>query len=290
MNLELSDLFTVTADFETTQNAKPSMKVGDRNLQVRRLHQKVIPFAKILLGIRHLEKPIQYISCYLRRESPDQIRFKDGLRINFSSNPHDIVSVAVVFLQKDYGTVDRQSVVMDIGANIGTFALFAAQCGASKVFAFEPNKEAYGVLCKNIKDNNFDDVIHPFNCAISDSIGQVCIPRNSSPYNKIVEQGNDTETAPTDYDMVAADTVGNFMHKHSINHIDLIKMDCEGAEFSILPSLSDDTWTRISKIRMEYHRDPEPLIDLSHMNNFNIDRLKRRTKTKGDMWLTNGAT
>ena len=101
--------------------------------------------------------------------------------------------------------VDRQSVVMDIGANIGTFALYAAQCGASKVFAIEPNKESFDVLCKNIADNHLRDVIHPVNCAIGGSIGQVGIPKGSSPYNQILEQDNDTTS--TDYDMVAVSTL-----------------------------------------------------------------------------------
>ena len=266
------------------------MRIGDRDLKISDLHKKVIPFARILWGIRNLENPIHYLLCYLKRESPGQVRFKNGLKINLSSNPHDTISVAVVFLQKNYGTVEPHSVVMDIGANIGTFSLYAAYCGASTVFAIEPNKEAYEVLCKNIKDNKFDEIIYPVNCAISDSVGQVGIPKNSSPYNKTIEPSVVANHTSTDYDMVAADSISNFMKTNDVKHIDLLKMDCEGAEFSILPSFSKDTWDKISKIRMEYHQDPKKLIDLSHRHNFSVVRMVKHSETNGDLWLTNCAT
>ena len=35
--------------------------------------------------------------------------------------------------------------------------------------------------------------------------------------------------------------------------IDLVKMDVEGAEWEILPSIRDDTWARISKLVLEVH-------------------------------------
>ncbi|MDC1295507.1 FkbM family methyltransferase [Myxococcota bacterium] len=266
------------------------MKIGERHIEIRTLLKKVVPFARILWGLRRLEEPLRYLSWYLKRGSPDQVQFKNGLRINFSSNAHDLITVAVVFLQKDYGAIDRQSVVIDIGANIGTFALYAAQCGAAKVFAVEPNKEAFDILCQNVAENRLGDVIYPVNCAISDVAGDVGIPKTSSPYNQIVEIGDNTNVCLADYDIIAADTLSNFMEERKIGKVDLLKLDCEGAEFSILPSLSDGTWEKILKVRMEYHMEPQALVELSREKNFDVVHWRKRTKTKGDLWLRNRAS
>ena len=72
------------------------------------------------------------------------------MTVCLSSHPHDLITVFVIFFHKDYGTIPEQSIVLDIGAHIGALSLYAARRGASKVYAFEPNREAYDVLCRNI--------------------------------------------------------------------------------------------------------------------------------------------
>jgi len=58
-------------------------------------------------------------------------------------------------------------ILFDIGANIGTYSVYAASLGV-KVFAFEPESGSYAILNKNIKINSFDKSIKALNLALND--------------------------------------------------------------------------------------------------------------------------
>ncbi len=49
--------------------------------------------------------------------------------------------------------VTSESVVFDIGAWVGPISLLSAALGAKKVFAFEPDPDAYRMLEKNVRAN-----------------------------------------------------------------------------------------------------------------------------------------
>ncbi len=59
--------------------------------------------------------------------------------------------------------------VLDLGANIGLFAISALENGASRVFCFEPIKSTYNCLVYNAE--RFGNLIETFNIGISDKSG-----------------------------------------------------------------------------------------------------------------------
>src|SRR6516162_5539685 len=60
-------------------------------------------------------------------------------------------------------------IVLDVGANIGVFTLFAAQQGA-QVYAYEPVLPTFEVLQHNIHLHRLDSVAHTRNIGISDRV------------------------------------------------------------------------------------------------------------------------
>jgi FkbM family methyltransferase len=60
-------------------------------------------------------------------------------------------------------------IVVDVGANIGVFTLFAAKQGA-QVYAFEPIPPTFEVLQHNIRLHRLDSVAHTRNIGISDRL------------------------------------------------------------------------------------------------------------------------
>lgn len=63
----------------------------------------------------------------------------------------------------------ENSTVVDVGANIGNHSLyFVKECKANKVIAFEPIKETFKILKKNIEINELKGRIIPYNCGIGD--------------------------------------------------------------------------------------------------------------------------
>lgn len=166
--------------------------------------------------------------AYLKHNSPPQNQFstKDGLQILLSDIIHDAFTVMVIFCREDYGKVTKGSTVLGVGANIGVFSLYAARCGAKKIYVFEPNTESYNILLRNIELNKLEDVITPFNLAAGPVNGAiVSIPKNSSPYNSTV---ND-KLEQLLYDEVETISLPSFITQQKITKIDLLKMDCEVA-------------------------------------------------------------
>jgi FkbM family methyltransferase len=81
----------------------------------------------------------------------------------FSKEPETVKWIEDVFSQN--------SVLYDIGANIGAYSLIAAKTGKfEKIYAFEPVPTTYQNLVKNVLLNNADQVI-PLNVAISNKLG-----------------------------------------------------------------------------------------------------------------------
>lgn len=62
---------------------------------------------------------------------------------------------------------DEESILVDIGANIGLYSLYAAKKG-HKVYAFEPESLNFSCLNMNISDNNLNDKIFAYPIAIND--------------------------------------------------------------------------------------------------------------------------
>lgn len=61
--------------------------------------------------------------------------------------------------------MNKSSKLLDLGANIGVYSLTAIVRGIDSVVAFEPYRENYLSLCRNIDKNNLKNIF-PFNLAV----------------------------------------------------------------------------------------------------------------------------
>ncbi|MFZ4763106.1 MAG: FkbM family methyltransferase [Alphaproteobacteria bacterium] len=61
------------------------------------------------------------------------------------------------------------SIMIDVGANVGMYSVYAAVMNGTKVYAFEPESQNFSLLCQNIFLNKLDEQIHAWPAAISDS-------------------------------------------------------------------------------------------------------------------------
>lgn len=125
-------------------------------------------------------------------------------------------------------------VFIDIGANIGGYALFvAAQAkGRCRVLAIEPQPDIFERLIFNIRQNDFPSV-KALECAVTDSDGEITL---------FIDQGNRGETSVRRVSAeggrsslrVPARTLLTLVQEENYDHIDAIKLDVEGAEDLIL--------------------------------------------------------
>lgn len=131
----------------------------------------------------------------------------------------------------------ESSVVLDIGANSGVFALVAAAMGAKQVHAFEPLPRIYGILCENIKSNTFGSV-KAWQCAVSDKAGEAELfdPGGVAPTSASLSSQFTKSHLCEGYQTirVPVTSVDSFCSEHGICQVDLIKIDVEGYEEFVL--------------------------------------------------------
>ena len=122
-----------------------------------------------------------------------------------------------------------KSVVIDAGAFIGTHTVtFAKMAGYHGfVYAFEPQRIAYNLLCGNVSLNNLLNV-KCFNAGLSDLPGKVHVPL-LAPSSK-QNFGGLNLMGFSEGDMVQITTVDNL----NLKACNLIKADVEGMEANIL--------------------------------------------------------
>ena len=176
---------------------------------------------------------------------------KTGLKIKIRVNSTDLMALTHVWMIQEYSNSDFEindsDVVIDIGAHIGLFTLFASQfCKRGKIFCFEPIKENYELLVENINSNKIKNII-PFNLAVSKVSGSVKIFLNDD------YSGHSMFLETNDFVIVKSKSLFDIFSENNIQECNFLKLDCEGAEYEIINSLSSEFLNKIKKLTIEYH-------------------------------------
>ncbi|TNC12095.1 FkbM family methyltransferase [Methylobacterium terricola] len=124
-------------------------------------------------------------------------------------------------------------VFLDIGANVGAYALFvAAQAGpGARILAVEPQPDIFDKLAFNIAQNPFGSV-KAVACAVADKAGEMTLfvdPRNRGESSlKVVGTSEGAAIR------VPAVSLLDLVRGEGLTRIDAVKLDVEGAEDLIL--------------------------------------------------------
>lgn len=135
--------------------------------------------------------------------------------------------------------LDKNHSYIDIGAWIGSTVLYGCQL-AKHCYAIEPDPVAFEELKKNINlNNNLASKISLSTLCISDSVGVTKLFTNWDML--YVEGGASTssifEKSSGKFWEVKTTTFEKFIQSFEVNDCNFIKMDIEGAEFKILPTM-----------------------------------------------------
>ncbi len=153
--------------------------------------------------------------------------------------------------------IPPRPLVVDIGANAGYFnMLLFSKIADATVYAYEPIPSNYALFQQNIALNPaLGDRIHLFNKAVTGT------PQEA------VELFMETDTANSviasvfsDFDRqnqftlrVPAISLGQILGESQIEHVDLLKIDCEGSEYPIIYETPLSCWGKISVMTIEVH-------------------------------------
>lgn len=134
----------------------------------------------------------------------------------------------------------QATTIFDVGAYIGDISfVYNKLFPHASIYAFEPFPSSYETLCTNTHKS---PTIHPYNIALSEQNGEVSFYSNSfSPTNSLL--ASDTKGADvwgknlltTEHIItVPSATIDSFCETHSVNTIDILKLDVQGAEYKVL--------------------------------------------------------
>jgi FkbM family methyltransferase len=152
-------------------------------------------------------------------------------------------------------------IYVDIGAWIGPTVL-AASRRVAEVFCIEPDPVAYRFLLTNIALNSITNA-HPFNLALSASSG---IRSIADMYNGELGRSSTSLLAGESKKGVRtpALTWSDWRSFAGIDRVDFVKLDIEGGEFELVPSMTDFLRAERPLLYLSVHAPFLPQENQSH--------------------------
>lgn len=184
------------------------------------------------------------------------------VKYKIRANTSDRLVISEVWDLHEYNDSHKLAIkpnytVLVIGAQIGVFSVMAGKKAKSgKVYSFEPFIENYKLLVENISLNKLKNV-KPIMMAVTSKSGEryLNISSSNTGAHSIFATPNGHQVK------IKTTTLEKFIVENKIKNIDLLKMDCEGAEYDIFLNASKKVLSKIDRIIMEFHDDLVPGFD-----------------------------
>jgi len=156
-----------------------------------------------------------------------------------------------------------KDVIVDVGANMGMFSLFANKFYDCKCYAFEPVKSTIDLLKKNIALNQMERSIDLVPYALNDKECdiEIQIDQNNIGASSFIQ---DIEKC-IGLEKIHCITLDKWANENQISKIDFVKADIEGAERNMLLGATEVLQKFAPKLAIcTYHLpdDPQVLEDI----------------------------
>ena len=162
-------------------------------------------------------------------------------------------------------------VVVDAGANVGAFTLYAASKATSgKIYAIEGDKNEFGRLVENIEINSFSNV-ETINAALTDIVGDVTF---SDSHVQPLKTDSMTKSNYVFKGLCKSLTLTELINNYNITKIDFLKLDIEGSEFQVFKESGWLDKTQIIAMELHSTQDSdktEKIVELLKLKNFSVN-------------------
>jgi FkbM family methyltransferase len=224
------------------------------------------------------ENPALILRIFIGKKAAGSktIRLRSGLAFRVRG-AMDVWSIKETFLDRFYErcgfVVQPGWTVIDVGAGLGDFTLFAARVENTRVLAFEPFPESFTLLKENVALNQAKN-IDIFPEAVGSVEGTLLLDlAGGEPLQ--FQSRNSPITQPDSQIAVRARALSEAILQTKQGTCDLLKLDCEGAEYDILMKSSPETLAKIQRIVLEYHDgvtaySHHDLVQLLHGRGFKV--------------------
>lgn len=244
-----------------------------------------------VLGVaRHLNRLHEIIRC--RNHTPEWLRLTAayvgltgelpfGITIPSGTfefrELSDVATFWQIFYRNVYPVMPSWRVIVDAGANIGAFSLYALRAAPeSVVIAVEPAPDTCQRMRSMLCANGLESRCELHEAALGESRGETTIQLDvASQFRQTGVSGHRVTMTTLDSLIPAGVTV------------DLLKMDIEGAEYGVLAAASSATLRQIRRIVLEFHPQDSATAALDPLiaSGFKLTRYQDDCAGYGLAWL-----
>jgi FkbM family methyltransferase len=260
-----------------------SLEQPGRRLRVHALGLSLAPRRHefVLKGLRDAVLLVRRGSARFSLDKEDRVLVEiGGIRVIVESN-QDIQILKEIFIAGVYNIAPlNPTVVIDIGINVGyTSLFFAGQPNVVAVHGFEPFEPTFRQLEENRALNPaLRKRIHSYNVGLGAADSTLLLPYNYqkkgsmgvAPLKPGAASGPGFQSLPIT--IASARRLEEFTGRLDPSHELLLKIDCEGADYDILPALhSAGLLERAGVVALEWHgRGAEPLAGVLRQAGFTV--------------------
>jgi FkbM family methyltransferase len=177
------------------------------------------------------------------------LELRNGTKYLVRAGTDDLAAINEVvilnpYLRSPHIVLAEDATVIDIGASIGSFAIQVARtCPRGRILAVDPVSAHVQMIEAQIALNRLSHVQ-----TVRAAVGATCRMTGitGTGMTSRVSEGEDP------VEVVEMITLERLMEDYAIDTVDLLKLDCEGAEWDILPA-AEHVLPRVRQICMEFH-------------------------------------
>lgn len=183
------------------------------------------------------------------------IKLSNGLEI--VSGDRSLIQNLIyeIFIEEVYNPsylqINKGDMVVDVGANIGVYSLYAAVNGAEKIYSIEPFPENTKTIRKNFEINELRKPTIITKALLDEEGIERLYMSDLDSHGRMFD--HNYKGRFTDYIEVETTTLSKVVTENNIKKIDFLKIDSEGSEGHIISSISNKLWKDIKKMAIEYH-------------------------------------
>ncbi len=227
-----------------------------------------------LIALLGLDRPFRIYRAFLGRIKAVKVVEINGTRMIFDANEELHLLRAETLATKEPETIhwidslERGSLLFDIGANIGVFSVYAAMHRTCDVYAFEPEAKNYACLNSNILVNGLGRRVKALNVGLHDRTGLEFLNLHDLASGAALHALGEPvdwrkeRFVPKFEQAVLAFTLDELIERFGFPVPDHIKLDVDGNEERIIRGgLRTFSNPKLRSLLIEINEN-EPLVDL----------------------------
>lgn len=207
-------------------------------------------FIELWRCLRFSGAPVREIFAFLqvkRLAYPYMLKLRNGIQVELK-DWNDLTTAWVVFYGNEYELRKDDRVVVDLGANFGAFSLLAAnRLPEVKLYAVEPFPSNFIRLEETVATNSLQGQIDALQAAAVGTSGPVRMDDSAEIPSHSRKVGSTSGVE------VKGFTLAEIFEYFGLEIIDFLKVDIEGAEYSLFEETPVEVLRKIKRIGMEYH-------------------------------------